>query len=66
MGIQIGNNTQVPNFSTGNQVKFKQNFNLSPVDQLSEDTFEKKECLKRRKGLSLQALQQQRLSLEFS
>lgn len=51
MGIQIGNNTQVPNFSTGNQVKFKQNFNLSPADQLSEDTFEKRGMSKKKKGI---------------
>ena len=51
MGIQIGNNTQVPNFSTGNQVKFKHNFNLSPADQLSEDTFEKRGMSKKKKGI---------------
>ena len=51
MGILIGNNTQVPNFSTGNQVKFKQNFNLSPADQLPEDRFEKRGMSKKKKGI---------------
>ena len=50
MGIQVGNNTQIPVY-TNNNVKFKQNFNLSPAEHQSEDKFEKSGISNKKKGI---------------